>query len=382
MSDDTGPAWDPKGYADYADYADYVESRVTDVLRAPDATVDSVIAEAALLITCGGEAADADRLCEQWLAATERPAATLVADPLIARGFAVFFAARRVTPAWAAGVPPLDLAAEQRAHRRYLTRPDPTVPAGLFGDSPAGRLLAPIAEKMDDDAPADPRKRLAAEAEDAATEGDHALVDELLTQWAERAGPRQRVAMLAGCERLAPLLLDGALTGPLGLEPGWPQRFAAELIAALRLRYPASGEPGAATSWRELIEQILSARAIPDLPPARPPAGVSAAAIAAAEDRLRLRLPDDYREFLAVCDGLPADVVFPRLLAVAELEPGPRGAVVISERTSHGFITLVPTDGARSWHVVEWDNVLGTTVHDDFRALLLNHLSLLNASSA
>ncbi|MQA61194.1 MAG: SMI1/KNR4 family protein [Actinophytocola sp.] len=376
MSGDTGPAWDP------TDDADYVESRVTDVLTAPDATVDSVIAEAALLITCNGEAAEADRLCEQWLAVTERPAAALVADPLIARGFAVFFVARQVTPAWAAGVPPLDLAAEQRAHRRYLARPDPTVPAGLFGDSPAGRLLAPIAERMEDDAPADPSKRLAAEAEDAATEGDRALVDELLTQWAARAGSLPRVAMLAGCERLAPLLLDGALTGPLGLEPGWPQRCAGELIAALRLRYPATGEPRTATSWRELIEQILSARATADLPPAQPPAGASAAAIAAAEDRLRLRLPDDYRDFLAVSDGLPADVVFPRLLAATELESGPRGAVVISERTSHGFITLVPTDGARSWHVVEWDNVLGATVHEDFRVLLLNHLSLLDTSSA
>lgn len=359
-----------------------LESRVTDVLRAPDATVDAVIAEAALLITTTGEPAEADRLCEQWLAATERPAAALVADPLIARGFAVLFAARQETPAWAEGVPPLDIAAEQRAHGRYLARPDPTVPAGLFGNSPAGRLLAPIANRMDDDAPADPRKQLAAEAEAAAAEGNRTLVDELLTRWAERAGPRPRVAMLAGCEQLAPLLLDGALAGPLGIEPGWPQRCAGELIAALRLRYPATGEAGTALSWRELIDQILSARAIADLPPARPPAGASAAAIAAAEDRLRLRLPDDYREFLAVSDGLPADVVFPRLLAAAELEPGPRGAVVISERTAQGFVALVPTDGASGWRVVEWDTVLGATVHDDLRALLQHHLSLLNASSA
>lgn len=355
-----------------------LESRVTDVLRAPDATVDSVIADAAMLITCTGEAAEADRLCEQWLEATERPAAALVADPLIARGFAVLFAARELIPAWAAGVPPLDIAAERRAHREYLARPDPPVPAGLFGDSPAGRLLAPLAGRMEDDASVDPRKLLAAEAEAAAAAGNRKLVEELLTRWAERASSRPRVAMLAGCERLAPLLLDGALAGPLGLAPGWPQRCAGELIAALRLRYPASGEAG---TWRELIEEILSARAIADLPPARPPDGASAAAIAAAEDRLRLRLPDDYREFLAVSDGLPADVVFPRLLATAELEPGRRGAVVISERTAQGFVAIVPTDGASGWRVVEWDTVLGATVHDDLRALLRHHLSLLNASS-
>ena len=48
--------------------------------------------------------------------------------------------------------------------------------------------------------------------------------------------------------------------------------------------------------------------------------------VRSAELRLGVSLPEDHREFLRTCDGLPADVVFPRLLGTAELRGAVRGA--------------------------------------------------------
>lgn len=355
--------WDPRAHLD---------SCVRDVLTAPDSQVDTVVGNAALLIMSMGGAAEADRLCERWLAMTERPAASLVADALAERAFARLFAARGAVPAWARGLTPLDPASIRRAHRDYLERAEqPVLPAAL-GDSTLGRVVAGVAGTMSGGGSPHPLRQLAARAEAAAAEADS--VAELLAEWVGKAGPRPNVAMLAGGEHLAPLLLRGALAVPLGVDTRWPATCAGDLIAALTVRY-LTGE--SELSWAELIARVLTARSTADLPRQAPPPPASAKAIGEAEWRLDLSLPADLRAFFSTSDGLPADVVFPRLLSVSELRREPEGIVVLSERTPAGFVALTPAED--TWRVVEWDDTLGPTVHLGMRQLLETHLRLLES---
>lgn len=104
------------------------------------------------------------------------------------------------------------------------------------------------------------------------------------------------------------------------------------------------------------------------------PAPASESDVTAAETRLGTTLPADYREFLRTADGLPADVVFPRLLPARELRAdGP--VVIVSEPA---VVLLTATGG--QWHTVEVDVVFGSTAHPSFRALLEHHLRLLEAA--
>lgn len=349
----------------------YAEACVADLLLGPPATHGAVIGDAALLLSCVGGAAAADRLCERWLAVTELPATDLLRDDAAARGFAQLHVARQAVPTWTRGLPPLDVEAVAHAHRRWLGRADSPI-APDFGSSAAARAAEGFVWQAT--AEPDPLKRLAARADDAA---DTAEVHRLLAEWVAKAGPRPTVAQLAGCGRLAPLLIDGALAEPLGVPDGWPEEVAGELLAALRLRDPAPAED---VPMAELVDRVLAARhADPDEPPpARQPAATPGA-IAAAERRIGRRLPDDYRAFLAASDGLPADVVLPRLLRADELHAAGNGVVVISERTEYGVVTLVPS---HDWLVVEADPGLGSTTHPSFRALLDAHLALLGGSHA
>lgn len=362
MFPDTVLEWDPRAHLDWC---------VRDVLTAPDGQVDTVVGNAALLITSMGGAAEADRLCERWLAMTERPATSLVADALAERAFATLFAARGAVPAWARGLTPLDPASTRRAHRDYLERAEqPVLPAAL-GDSTLGRVVAGVAGTMSGGGSPHPLRQLAARAE-AAEDSDS--VAALLAEWVGKAGPRPNVAMLAGGERLAPLLLRGELAVPLGVDTRWPATCAGELIAALTVRY-LTGE--SELSWAELIARILVARSTADLPRQEAPPPASAEAIRQAEWRLDLSLPADLRAFFSTSDGLPADVVFPTLLGVSELQREPEGVVVLSERTPTGFVALTPAED--SWRVVEWDDTLGPTVHLGMRQLLETHLRLLES---
>ncbi|WP_051400077.1 SMI1/KNR4 family protein [Haloechinothrix halophila] len=373
-----GPRFAPRAYADAC---------VADVLLGAPATQATVIGDAALLLTCVGDGAAADRLCDRWLALTEQPATDLLADDAAARGFAQLFAARRTHPAWAAGLSPLDVDAEAATHRTWLDRADSPIEPGSFGTLTAARIAEGLAQRTV--AEPNPLRRLAAQAEDAAAEGDTSRAMALLAEWSDRAGPRPRVAQLAGCHHLAPLLADGALAEPLGIHDGWPDDCAGALIAALRLRQrDHHGGAGTAddVSMAELVRCVLAARragAAEDepAPTAEPPA--TADAIAAAEHRIGYRLPDDYRDFLATTDGLPADVVFPRLLRADELRPSETGVVVISDRTEDGLVTLVPpgsSDGR--WRVIEVDLGLGSTAYPSFTALLRGHLALLDGNDA
>ncbi|KDN20827.1 SMI1/KNR4 family protein [Amycolatopsis rifamycinica] len=320
---------------------DYLEAAVRDVLTAPEARVDDQVGYAALLLAVSGALDEADRLVTQWLARTERPVTALAADPVRARAWAMLFEARGGRPGWAEGLPPLDLDAEERAHTASLRRPV----SDLDGVLPPG----PVAEVVKHVAPARPDR-----VRTALADGDLGL-------WATLAGPRPDVATPAATRALAPALVAGA--DPLGLRD-WAPACAGALIAALHERYPP--ELG---TWPELIAEIVRLRghdtatgtagSLP--PPASEPA------IRSAELRLGVELPADHREFLRTCDGLPADVVFPRLLGTADLR-AKGGVVVLSEPA-----VLLLSAG----HVVEVDPVLGTTVHASFRAALVRHAALL-----
>ncbi|MEV7094789.1 SMI1/KNR4 family protein [Amycolatopsis sp. NPDC051045] len=316
------------------DAGEYLEAVVRDVLTAAEPRVDDQVGYAALLLAVAGALDEADRLVRQWQARTERPVDALVPDPVRARAWAMLFEARGGRPDWAEGLPPLDLAAEERAHTAFLRKPV----SDLEGVLPPG----PIAELVKHVAPARPDRVRAA------------LADGDLARWASLAGQRPDVATLAATRAVAPALVAGA--DPLGLRD-WAPACAGALVAALHERYPP--ELG---SWPELIASILRLRGSATAPP---PA--SEAAIRSAELRLGAELPADVREFLRTCDGLPADVVFPRLLGTADLRVED-GVVVLSDPA-----VLLLSSG----HVVEVDPVLGTTVHPSLRAALLTHATLL-----
>lgn len=313
---------------------DYLEAAVRDVLTAPEARVDDQVGYAALLLAVSGAFDEADRLVTQWLARTERPVTALAADPVRARAWAMLFEARGGRPEWAEGLPPVDLDAEERAHTASLRKPV----SDLEGVLPPG----PVAEVVKHVASARPDRIRTA------------LADGDLARWAASVGPHPDVATLAATRSLAPALVAGA--DPLGWGE-WAGTCAGALVAALHSRYP----PDLGT-WPELVAEIMRLRGRPLLPP---PA--SEAAIRSAELRLGVELPEDHREFLRTCDGLPPDVVFPRLLGTADLR-AENGVVVLSEPA-----VLLLSAG----HIVEVDPVLGTTVHASFRAALVRHAALL-----
>ncbi|MFF0148081.1 SMI1/KNR4 family protein SUKH-1 [Amycolatopsis sulphurea] len=323
---------------------DYLETAVRDVLTGDDLAVDRRIGHAALLLATAGTAGPADRLITQWQAVTGRPASALAPDAVRARGWAMLFEARGDRPQWTEALPPLDLDAEEHAHNAFLTRQVSDLD-GLFEGSPAAGAVGALAPGKPDPV----RTALAA----ADLDGWAALV-------ANR--PEPDVAALAATRALAPRLVAGA--DPLGLGPEWPHQCAGALIAALRERYPTGPE-----SWPELVAAILRLRGQRSSNPA------TAADIAQAEHRLGVRLPEDYREFLAVTDGLPADVVFPRLLPARALRA--EGDVVIISEPA----TVLLTHAGGDWHAVEVDLALGSSAHPSFRALLEHHLRLLEASA-
>jgi len=312
---------------------DYLEQSVRDVLTADDPTLDDRIAHAALLLAVSGATAEADRLITHWQSRTERPATALAATPLRARAWAMLFE-RTGKPDWAKALPPLDLDAEERTHTAWLAKPV----SDLEGALPPG-IVAEIANQVAPSRPNPLRQALAT--------GD-------LAEWAARAGARPDVAALAATRSLVPRLVAGE--DPLGLEDH-VEAIAGALIAALHERYPR--EFG---TWPELLTEILQLRGTgTPLTPATPES------IEAAEARLGIRLPDDYRDFLRTTDGLPADVVFPRLLGAAELRE--KGSVVVLSEPA-----VILLSGG---YVVEVDPMLGTSVHRSFRDLLTRHASLL-----
>jgi hypothetical protein len=334
---------------------EYLESAVRDVLTADDTRVDTTIGFSALLLASAGAAGESDRLVTCWHDVTERPATLLAADPVRARAWAMLFAARGDRPDWAAALTPLDLDAEERAHTAFLRRSDSVVPVGLLGDSAVAKIVSGLADKLDP-APRTDKVRSAA----ADVEAGVASLD----TWAELASARTLpdVPALAACRHVAPLLVAGA--DPLRLHE-WVPQCAGDLIAALHRRYPRA-------SRGELVSEIMRLRG-GDGPP-----GAEPSELAEAELRLGAALPGDYRDFLLTRNGLPADDVFPRLLSAAELKPADAGVVVISERSEHGVIALTPI--GEGWLTVEVDPVLGTTAHRSFRALLEQHLRLLEQS--
>jgi hypothetical protein len=354
--------WDPEPY---------LETAVRQVLSADPAAVDDVTGHAALLLAGSGHAAEADRLVVAWSRCTERPVQALAADPVRARAWAMLFAARGARPDWAKALTPLDPDDEEAAQRAYLTRRVPAIPADAFGDSTVGRVVAGLAGQVDQ-GHADPMRTRVAEAEKLAAAGDEPGARAALRDWAVLAGGRGRpdMAMVAACRHLAALLVAGA--DPLALGSDGANRCGGELVAALRARHPsAPAEDG----WPGLLRRIMRLR---EADPDGLPGPASAEAVSRAEQRIGAELPGDYRGFLRTCDGLPADVVFPRLLGAAELTRDDQGTIAISETGLTGRYALV-ADGD-GWQVLAEDELFGTNRYHDFRTLLVEHVQLLEDS--
>ncbi|MEU3271846.1 SMI1/KNR4 family protein [Saccharomonospora sp. NPDC006951] len=342
------------------------EHAVRKILTAPDDQVDDAIGSSALLLACTGAFAEADRLVLRWRDVTERPVTALAAGPVRARAWAMLFEARGARPEWARELLPLDLGAEERAHLAHLGDP---------GEKDSGDGLLAFVNKLGEltgggadsentaRTPAQRLRRHAADAEALAAAGDRDGALAALGEWAGLAKdlPEPDVATLAACRHVAPLLVEGALTVP----DEWARDYAGTLVAALLTRYRGERAP---LDLAGLVAEIMRLRGEPhSTPPPATPAG-----IAFAEQRLGIALPPRYRDFLLTCDGLPGDVVFPRLLGVGEL--GLVNSVLpISEPPR---LVLLPGNGA----VVEWDPVFGTTTHPDIRAVLEEHLRLLEAA--
>ncbi|SFB36130.1 hypothetical protein SAMN05216266_10940 [Amycolatopsis marina] len=353
---------------------EYLEALTRDVLTAEHARAGAAVSHAALLLAATACTAESDRLVRRWCVRTEQPASDLLAtDAVRGRAWAMLLDGRD-PPDWARSLTPLDLAQAERDHRAHLRTGDSGFPGGLLGDSTAARVISGVAETLDPERPPHPLRALAAEADTLAASGDEAGAVAAIGRWAERASstPRPDVALLAGCRSLVPLLRAGALADALHLPAGWGSDCAGALVAALGTRFPPDPPDG---NWAELIDRVLRAReARAPRPEPAPPQRLDR-----LERSLGARLPGDYREFLLTCDGLPADVVFPRLLSAGELVAGPGGAVTVSDPASgYSVITLVPTGSG--WRAVERDETLGTTVHGGFRELLEEHLRLLEES--
>jgi hypothetical protein len=353
---------------------EYREALTRDVLTAEHARAAAAVGHAALLLASTGATTESDRLVSRWCTLTEQPASDLLTgDPVRARAWAMLLDGR-APPDWAASLTPVDLGQAERDQRAHLARGDSGIPAGLLGDSTAARVISGVADTMDTERPPHPLRALAAEADALAAAGDVPGARDAIDRWAERASGTARpdVALLAGCRTLVPLLRSGALGEALGLPPGWAMDCAGSLTAALSTRFPPESEHD---DWAGLIQQVLRARetTTPAPGPAEPEC------LDRVERALGARLPEDYREFLLTCDGLAADVVFPRLLGAAELVAGAGGAVTVSDPASgYSTITLVPRGAG--WRAVERDPELGDTVHDSFRRVLEEHLTLLEAS--
>ncbi|WP_199430219.1 SMI1/KNR4 family protein [Qaidamihabitans albus] len=347
----------------------YTEAAVREVLTAADPGVDAAVGHAALLIAAAGAAEEADRLVRRWRAATERPLTALVAGPVQARAWAMLFATRSGgAPDWAAELPPLDLDEEEAAHRAHLERTEPALPSDLLGDSTVARIVTGVADRLDEPRAPDPLRALAAEAESCARAGEQDAAKDALRRWAELAWrrPRPDVATLAACRHVAPLLAGGALPVP----DEWPGDCAGALVAALHTRYRPVTEHTRHGDWLGLVTEIMRLRDEPDAVP--PPA--APAEVTAAQMRLGVPLPGEYREFLLACDGLPADVVFPRLLAASELGTGGTAAgIAISDPP---VLVLHPGSG----RVTEHDPLFGSTSYAGVRAVLEEHRRLLEAA--
>ncbi|MDV6012726.1 hypothetical protein [Haloechinothrix sp. LS1_15] len=406
------PGWQPDGY---------VELVVGTALTASRAQLAATVTHTGLLLSCCGFEAASDQVIDTWWRATGGQVGELHTDAVSTRALTVQLANRTDRPGWARELPPPDLDAVERDHQRYLARERADVAEGAegavadgdrderAGDDVAGALAGlarDIAAAEGGITPADPLRAAAREADEAARGGDGAATDAALRRWCELA--RQRtwppVAMLGACRSLAPMLRDGALAGSLGVDHDWAQRCAGELQAAIRQRYPRDEiDRSGGRGMRELLEEILAMRGHPDLPAAPLPAPAPPAAVSAAERRLRLQLPPDYREFLLTSDGLPADVAFPRMLGAAELRPrAERGVVPVSEPAplTAALVLLVDitlaaggtgardvpaeirrvASGASGWRAIEYDPELGSTVYASFRELLEGHLHLLRRS--
>jgi hypothetical protein len=168
-------------------------------------------------------------------------------------------------------------------------------------------------------------------AELAAKQGDDFLAIRMAQWWAEQYHhytPNYVFPILAQSRHLAPLLLKGAAAKALKLTQEKCRTVVDQVTAAVNERI-ASGPSllYEQYNWQELVHK-LNSLTIAEVHAAGESQQewigrreASAAAISATEKRLRLTLPEDYKAFVAVSNGLSAfPLCNPALLPVEEID--------------------------------------------------------------
>lgn len=242
----------------------------------------------------------------------------------------------------------------------------------------------------------------------------------LAVRWAEdypRWWSNYIFASMACNRHAAPLLLRGILAAPLGLTEGSCRRYLEALRAAVDARMRRGRALAYGTwPWARLLAAIgrQATKAEPGLYTpeerrgrslARPPAAEEA--IAAAEARLDLRLPPDYRAFLRASNGLArTSQTSPRLLPAEEiaflrhaadpelfgiykeypgddLSPAMERCLLASDPLAGEMVLLVPPLGEdgpwETWFFASW--VPGEVRYPSFRHYLEQRLQDLAAGT-
>ncbi|HEY1014543.1 MAG TPA: SMI1/KNR4 family protein [Herpetosiphonaceae bacterium] len=264
----------------------------------------------------------------------------------------------------------------------YLDQPDPTLPAAHYSTIKAASLAAELAAKL----------------------RQPALAAKLARTWADLTARTLWVPDLACNRRLAPILLGGALAPAYGLTPARTRVFLTALIDAVDRRMHAGrGLAYGAEPWRHLLGQISEVALRQDrarYSPAeqaggwlgRPPCPPGE--LAAAEARLGLALPENYRQFLLASNGFGELWNGPALLPAAEIGPlrqlldpeifeiyqdygddvaGPLAASIwVSDLDGDSMVLLIPPGVAgndwETWQFASW--LLGEVRYPSFRSFV------------
>jgi hypothetical protein len=259
-----------------------------------------------------------------------------------------------------------------------------------------------------------PSDGLALGAELAARNGERGIAIQFAKLWAREAvqNPLSCNFPLLACSRhVAPLLLEGIVGGELGLSDGYVEAFLAEALTALDNRM-AQGRTlvyGNLT-WNELIQEIsgeairMEGENVYDEAVCKSGwigfKGANDAEIAHASEKLGIRLPEDYKDFLKITNGIRAfPLGNPPLLPVGQIdylasviepyffdivlgvhtgqEQSLRLAVLISNYPDEQLVWLVPLNKEgtewETWVYESW--MPGSQIYPGFRFYIEDALS-------
>jgi hypothetical protein len=263
-----------------------------------------------------------------------------------------------------------------------------------------------------------PSDGLALGAELAARNGQRDTAIQFAKLWAQEAvqNPLSCNFPVLACSRhVAPLLLERIVGPELGLSDDYVKEFLTEVLTALDKRM-AGGRTlvYGSLSWKELIQDIsreairIEGENVYDGDVCNSGwigfEGVDTLEIALAMEKLNIQLPEDYKHFLKVTNGMPAfPLSNPSLLPVGQIdylinviEPYffdiilnvhtdekeiLRHAVLISKYPDEQLVWLIPVDKERtkwqSWFYASW--MPGATIFPSFRFYMEDALAGMEA---